>query len=176
MFRTSSILFALVSALFLTLVILVALIITAACRRASPTQPTPSPGEPPAPTVPVPSPGDPQAGFKGHYALTLQIGASCAIPEGERTRTYDAWIDRSTNREYGGYVTLGGASFEAVRFAPPSQEMGLGMAAINSSRRKTSIGWDSGSTITTTKRTAGTSSSARLRAACSLYSSAPRVA
>jgi hypothetical protein len=103
--------FALVSALFRTSAILVALTIAAACHRASPTQPTPSPGEPPAPTAPVP-PRDPQDGIKGHYVLTLQIGASCAIPEAEKTRTYDAWIDRGTNREYGGYVvTLGGASF-----------------------------------------------------------------
>jgi hypothetical protein len=75
------------------------------CNSVSPTQTPPQ-------TVPAPAPSDPQAGFKGSYTLTLQIDASCAIPEAERTRTYDARIEGNTNPAYAGYVvTLTGAPF-----------------------------------------------------------------
>jgi hypothetical protein len=76
-----------------------------------PTQTTPSQGGSPPPVLPTPSQG--YDDFNGAYKLTLEIGSSCeALPESERTRTYDASIGASPNQAYPGHVvTLSGARF-----------------------------------------------------------------
>jgi hypothetical protein len=89
---------------------------TVACHGGSPvptqpTQTTPSQGGSPPPVFPTPSQG--YDDFSGAYKLTLEIGSSCeALPESERTRTYDASIGASPNPAYPGHVvTLSGARF-----------------------------------------------------------------
>ena len=84
-----------------------------ACEPATYPTPTWALGVVPTPAPPVPGPPipDPVSGaLAGAHALTLTVGSACdAVPETERTRTYDAVVTLGPRGFY--VVTLSNARF-----------------------------------------------------------------